>query len=331
MFKEETTLAEALTITDKQAYYDAACKRLLAEKSILALILKACIPAYKEISLEEIAQRYIEGTPQVSTVPVFPDQEGTLIKGESTEDKLIYEGTVFYDIRFRALLPSSKELIPIFINLETQNDFWPGYSLIKRGIYYGARMLSSQYGREFISSHYDQLKKVYSIWIFPNPSQKFKNSLTEFYIDQKHIGGQKIPDLLERDLMRIIFIGLGNPEKAEEESIWRMLGVLLSGQISVEKKRNILEIEYGLKMTCNLEKEVMEVSNLGQGVFTQGLEKGLAQGLEKGLAQGRIEERLEMLQKVMKKLNFNIDQALQFVDIPQDQQEMYRELLKDKV
>ncbi len=72
----------------------------------------------------------------------------------------------------------------------------------------------------------------------------------------------------------------------------------------------------------------MEVSNLGQGIFTQGLEKGLAQGRIEGLVQGRTEERLEMLDKVMKKLNFNIEQALQFVEIPQDQQEMYRELLR---
>ena len=34
----------------------------------------------------------------------------------------------------------------MIINIEVQNDFYPGYPLVKRGIYYGGRMLSAQYG-----------------------------------------------------------------------------------------------------------------------------------------------------------------------------------------
>ncbi|MDE5758213.1 MAG: hypothetical protein K2H85_06330 [Allobaculum sp.] len=82
--------------------------------------------------------------------------------------------------------------------------------------------------------------------------------MTEFYLDQRHLGGQEIPDLSQRDLMRIIFIGLGNPEMAEQGSIWRMLGTLLSNKMSVEKKRIILEEEYGLKMSREIENEVRE-------------------------------------------------------------------------
>lgn len=328
---KQTTLAQAIALTEQKSHYDASCKRLLAQKIILAFILKACIPAYKDIDIEEIAQKYIEGTPQISNIPVFPDQEGSMIKGESTEDPSLYEGTIFHDIRFRAYIPGFKDPVPILINIEVQNDFWPGYSLIKRGIYYGARMISSQYGRDFTSSHYDQIKPVYSIWIFPHPSKKFKNSLTEFYIDQRNLGGQKIPDLLERDLMRIIFIGLGDPEKAEHESIWRMLSVLLSNEMNVDKKRNILESEYGLKMSQELEREVKEVSNLGQGVFDQGLARGLVQGRMEGRTEGQIEERVETISKVMKKLNFTLDQALQFLDIPEEQYDLYSGLLKDKV
>ena len=34
------------------------------------------------------------------------------------------------------------------INVEAQNDFYPGYPLVKRGIYDCSRMISPQYGRE---------------------------------------------------------------------------------------------------------------------------------------------------------------------------------------
>ena len=65
-------------------------------------------------------------------------------------DKSVREGTVTYDIRFRAIVPDSEEQIALIINVEDQNDFYPGYPLIKRGIYYCCRMISSQYGLSLI-------------------------------------------------------------------------------------------------------------------------------------------------------------------------------------
>jgi len=40
---EETTIAQGLHITDESAAYDAACKRVLSEKAILARIMQACL------------------------------------------------------------------------------------------------------------------------------------------------------------------------------------------------------------------------------------------------------------------------------------------------
>ena len=65
---------------------------------------------------------------------MLPDEGGTVISGMDTEDKSVREGTVTYDIRFRAIVPDSEEQIALIINVEAQNDFYPGYPLIKRGI-----------------------------------------------------------------------------------------------------------------------------------------------------------------------------------------------------
>ena len=46
--KEPTILSQFLSITDQISHYDASSKRLLSHKFILAFILKACIPAYRE-------------------------------------------------------------------------------------------------------------------------------------------------------------------------------------------------------------------------------------------------------------------------------------------
>ncbi len=161
----ETTIAHGLHATDDSAGYDAACKRVLSEKAVLARIMKACLAEYQDCDVGEIAEKYIEGQPQVSSLPVLPDEGGTIISGMDTEDKSVHEGTVTYDIRFRAIVPGSLDRIGLIINVEAQNDFYPGYPLIKRGIYYCCRMISSQYGREFANSHFEKISKVYSIFI----------------------------------------------------------------------------------------------------------------------------------------------------------------------
>lgn len=69
-----TSIAESIHATDQYAQYDAACKRVLAEKIVLAWIMKSCLKEYQDCCVEEIAEKYIEGTPQVGKVPVLPDE-----------------------------------------------------------------------------------------------------------------------------------------------------------------------------------------------------------------------------------------------------------------
>ena len=78
MVDEETTIAQGLHVTDDSAGYDAACKRVLSEKAILAWIMKSCLEEYQDCNVNDIAEKYIEGQPQVSAVPVLPDEDSTI-------------------------------------------------------------------------------------------------------------------------------------------------------------------------------------------------------------------------------------------------------------
>ena len=71
----ENTLAKNITAAGEKAAYDAACKRLLANKTILAWIMKSCLEEYKTHSINEIAEKYIEGLPQIAEAAVNPDEE----------------------------------------------------------------------------------------------------------------------------------------------------------------------------------------------------------------------------------------------------------------
>ncbi len=121
----ETTVARGLHITDDSTGYDAACKRVLSEKAILARIMKSCLEEYKECDFNDIAEKYIEGQPQVSNLPVLPDEGGTVISGMDTEDKLVHEGTVTYDIRFRAIVPGSRNGSPSLSTWRRRTIFTP--------------------------------------------------------------------------------------------------------------------------------------------------------------------------------------------------------------
>ena len=123
-WRSEQRYPKTLHTARSHADYDAACKRLLSEKVILAWIMKNCLKEYRNCSIQEIMDNYIEGEPQIAKIPVTPDETNivtnSMIKGLSTEDKTITEGTVTYDIRFLATAPKSKDFIRLILNIEAQ-------------------------------------------------------------------------------------------------------------------------------------------------------------------------------------------------------------------
>ena len=204
------------------------------------------------------------------------------IHGTGVEDATLSEGTITYDIRFLATAPVSGELIRLIINIEAQNDFYPGYPLIKRGIYYCSRMISAQYGTEFMDAHYEKIKKVYSIWICMNPPKNRENSITGYVISEKNLIGNVKEKKSNYDLMTAVMICLGK-KTSTDTNVLKLLNVLLSTETASEDKCQILEEDFKIKMTQTLESEVSLMCNLSKGVEEQGIQKGLQKGLEQGI------------------------------------------------
>lgn len=93
----ENQLAHAITQTEYDLSYDKAAKKLLANKQILAQIMKNCVNEYSACSVDEIAEKYIEGTPEVGTVGVHvddtnrPKKTSDVIAGSNNEDSTLTE------------------------------------------------------------------------------------------------------------------------------------------------------------------------------------------------------------------------------------------------
>ena len=315
--------------SDHKVLYDAVCRRLLSEKVILAWILKHCLEEFRNYTIEEIAWKYIDNQLQISAVPVHPpifqQESSPLIWGIAGEDVTPAEGRVAYDIRFKASVPISGRPAQFIINVEAQNDFYPGYPLIKRGIYYCGRMISSQYGREFVRSHYENIKKVYSIWICTNPPKKRRNSITRYCIAEENLVGTAQENPRNYNLMTAVIICLGQPFSRQIPDVLKLLNVLLAENIPPEEKYHILSSEFSIEITSQLKKEVSLMCNLSEGIERKGIRKGMKRGMRRGRRLGKIQGAIsvyhdfhlpeqKILQNLEEKFHLTPEEARQYLN-----------------
>ena len=69
---EKTNLANSIDVSDGFTQIDRAAKRVLADKTVLAHILRGCVSEYKDCTIEEIIS-YIEDEPGIGDVGVHTD------------------------------------------------------------------------------------------------------------------------------------------------------------------------------------------------------------------------------------------------------------------
>ena len=80
------------------------------------------------------------------------------------------------------------------------------------------------------------------------------------------------------DLLNIIMLGLAKnlPEHDETYELHRLLGALLSKELTIDEKLNIVGSEYDIPIEENFGKDVSVVCNLSQGIKEDGIAIGAA-------------------------------------------------------
>lgn len=313
----ETEISRTINITNPGAAYDENAKELLAEKIILAYILSGSVPEFRNVAPEDIVP-LIEGTPQISEVPVFPG--GTVshkVTGLSNEDSTPNEGKVTYDIKFFVWTPDKKSMLKLIIDIEAQKDYYPGYDIVTRGIYYGARMISAQCGTEFENSDYDNIKKVYSIWICMDTPKYAENTITEYSFMQKNILGNFPLNKVRFDLISVITICLSknNFDVNGHLKLHRLLNILFTSELKPDKKKKIIEAEYNIPMTENLDRKVNVMCNLSEAIIEEGIEKGIETGIKGTILLLRKENYTDTRIKalIMEQYNLSEDTANKYM------------------
>jgi hypothetical protein len=297
-----TELKNAVLATDREAQYDNSAKRLIAHKIILARILIKTVEKFKGMDPLEVAA-LIEGIPYISTVPVEPGltnavhfQNGKRIVGFNTENQELNEGLVRFDIVFYVRMKDG--LSQIIINVEAQKDEPSDYKILNRAVFYVSRLISSQKEKDFENSSYDDIKCVYSIWICMNMEE---NTMSHIHLTKEDmIGSYEWKGNL--DLLNIIMIGLAKelPEHDETYELHRLLGALLSRELTVDEKLDIIGNEYDIPLEENFRKDMSTMCNLSQGVKEEGIAIGRREGLEEGRREGYAEGEAGLIMTMYK-------------------------------
>ena len=277
-----TAIANTVAAANDKAQYDEYAKRLIAQKIILAHILAKTVDEFRDMKPEDIVA-HIEGDPQVGIVPVDPGMTNASrptdastpyvsdhrLAGLNTEHSEINEGMIRFDIIFYVRMKDG--LAQVIINIEIQKDEPTQYFLLNRAIFYVSRMVSSQKGRDFVHQNYNDMKRVFSIWLcmnMPSNSMSYVHLTKEDILEHYNWNGHL-------DLLNIVLLGIGRelPPQEEQYEVHRLIGTLLSAELTVTQKLAIIETEYHIPLSVELEEGVNDMCNLGEGIEERAIEK----------------------------------------------------------
>ena len=254
-----TAITNRITAANDKAQYDEYAKQLIAQKIILAHILAKTVDEFRDMKPEDIVA-HIEGDPKVGIIPVDPGMTNASrptdastpyvsdhrLAGLNTEHSEINEGMIRFDIIFYVRMRDG--LAQIIINIEIQKNSPEKYQLLNRAIFYVSRMVSSQKERDFDKQNFDDMKRVFSIWL----------------------------------CMNMLGIGRELPPQEEQYELHRLIGTLLSAELTVTQKLAIIETEYHIPLSVELEEGVNDMCNLGEGIEERAIEKVILKMYKEG-------------------------------------------------
>lgn len=98
-----------------------------------------------------------------------------------------------------------------------------------------------------------------------------------------------------------------------------MLQILFDTKVTPADKMRLLHDEYGMMMANEFEEDVVNMCNLSESIFEQGIEQGIEQGV--------VLNKLQIAQKLIREFSLDMAQVIAFLEVPEDEaQEFERRL-----
>jgi hypothetical protein len=316
-------------LDEQNASYDKLAKSFLSRKAILAQILKYAVKEFADCSLKDIEEKYIEGDPSLA-VNAVPLDDTLDIKGKHTESNSLKSGLVTFDIIFDAIAPDDGKPVKIIINIEPQKTTRKiHYKLMKRAVYYAARLISDQKEKEFHGDHYNGIKKIYSIWICIETQNYRANSIQEYHLTEQLIHGDFRDDPKNYDLISIVILNLG-----QNQTSHRLLNLLYLAFVDIkssDEKETILRDEYDIELTRDMKEELKKMGGLMEPAVKFAAKRAAKEAAKKAKAEATAETKkqtlLENIRSLMESTQWTAQKAMDALKIPVDKQKEYSALI----
>ena len=355
MTQESTHIANVIDVADrqdKQVRCDAAAKQVLSNKDILAIILREVVPEFRNCDKDFIKRECLKDGVRVDKTPPDGDDAAECIVGLNTDDVMLLEGRRSFDLLFEVQVPEANgkpsgrkkrqgaqnaaasgtedasssgepEKAVLMVNLEIQQNTSPDYPLVKRMFYYMCRVVVKQ--KLLVENFsYSKLRKVYSIWICPNPGNEKDNFAETLNLGSESERRKMFINKRDYDLMEAIVIHVPNDFTDNDEPIIKMLSALFSRQKTVDERKKILENEFGVAMTKNLGEGIDTMCNMGEALFEEGKAEGKIEGKEEGI----VTTLLRAIVSIVKHYGVTTEQAMANLGIPENEYDKYNKLLE---
>ena len=259
-------------ILSQNTTQDNVIKMLFTHKQIVAIMLRECLPEFNGVPLNFITEKCLDGL-----------EDADYLIGDKTHGN----AGIDMDICIHARLPKDMDSqVGVIINIEVQQNFHPGYDIIKRGIYYGCSLIAMEKETVFAGSDYDNLKKVYSIWICLDVPLDKANTIIRYGMaelcptDVTH-GVHRIG--APYDLLEVMMVCLNDKYENGGEVVIDMLRTLFSQRLSKEEKQKLLKEKYSITFT--------QEKQMKFNYYEYVKETNLKIGEEKGFQLGEIQTR----------------------------------------
>lgn len=127
------------------------------------------------------------------------------------------------------------------------------------------------------------------------------------------VGNAKEP-VRNYDLLSMLMICLGDPETAEYD----ILRLLLSNEIAAAEKQRVLQHDFAIPLTKELERGINDMCNLSEVIARENMTKGMATGI------------ITSIKNLMKNTGWPLEQALATLEVPKEDWGKYTKILADQ-
>ena len=309
---------DIIEVQDGKRHYkqlDADFKRAVHNTDILSNVISKLVSELEDKDIE-----FIKGCVSPEEMPK--------VTGLNTEMHNDDDAYVIMDNLFSIDIPGEQG-VGIMLNIEAQGDPEPGYPLLKRAIYYASGVMFNQKGTVFEGSHYEKLRKTYSIWFIMQPKPGNENTIVRYPLVK--IPGLKKKKTIEEDcnLMEIIMVNLGGSEKTSNKTL-KMFNEIFSSNVKGEMYRKRLQKKYNISVDDNTLESLERISmSLGEEIvnyqrrvgYNSGYESGYGSGYDSGYdsrKQEQIEQLASMAIGLMSQPNISKEKAIELALIPDD-------------